>query len=137
MRNDVQITAGDAEVLKYFRKHSPASASDAEKALPDTGAVEHRIAALTKLDVGLLSEDVDTDLSGTRELHRSLGVYRITPKGEIALDDYLVERKRHRRELFLKSVWMPILVSIAVNLTIAGIRQLWPLIQQWLSNTPA
>lgn len=137
MRNDVQITAGDAEILKYFRKHSPASASDAEKALPDTGAVEHRIAALTKLDVGLLSEDVDTDLSGTRELHRSLGVYRITPKGEIALDDYLVERKRHWRELLLKSVWMPILVSIAANLTIAGIRQLWPLIQQWLSNTPA
>lgn len=137
MRNDVQITAGDAEVLKYFRKHSPASASDAEKALPDTGAVEHRIAALAKLDVELLSEDVDTDLSGTRELHRGLGVYRITPKGEITLDDYLVERKRHRRELFLKSVWMPILVSIAANLTIAGIRQLWPLIQQWLSNTPA
>lgn len=137
MRNDVQITAGDAEVLKYFRKHSPASASDAEKALQDTGAVEHRIAALTKLDVGLLSEDVDTDLSGTRELHRNLGVYRITPKGEIALDDYLVERKRHWRELLLKSVWMPILVSIAANLTIAGIRQLWPLIQQWLSNTPA
>ena len=137
MRNDVQITAGDAEVLKYFRKHSPASASDAEKALPDTGAVEHRIAALAKLDVELLSEDVDTDLSGTRELHRGLGVYRITPKGEITLDDYLVERKRHRRELFLKSVWMPILVSIAANLTIAGIRELWPLIQQWLSNTPA
>lgn len=137
MRNDVQITAGDAEVLKYFRKHSPASASDAEKALPDTGAVEHRIAALTKLDVGLLSEDVDTDLSGARELHRSLGVYRITPKGEIALDDYLAEQKQHRKELLLKSAWMPILVSIAANIAIDGIRQLWPLIQQWLSNTPA
>lgn len=137
MRNDVQITAGDAEVLKYFRKHSPASASDAEKALPDTGAVEHRIAALTKLDVGLLSEDVDTDLSGARELHRSLGVYRITPKGEISLDDYLAEQKQHRKELLLKSAWMPILVSIAANIAIDGIRQLWPLIQQWLLHTPA
>lgn len=137
MRNDVQITAGDAEVLKYFRKHSPASASDAEKALPDTGAVEHRIAALTKLDVGLLSEDVDTDLSGTRELHRGLGVYRITPKGEIALSDYLAERKQHRKELLLKSAWMPILVSIAANIAIDGIRQLWPLIQQWLLHTLA
>lgn len=137
MRNDVQITAGDAEVLKYFRKHSPASASDAEKALPDTGAVEHRIAALTKLDVELLSEDVDTDLSGARELHRGLGVYRITPKGEIALDDYLAEQKQHRKELLLKSAWMPILVSIAANIAIDGIRQLWPLIQQWLLHTLA
>lgn len=137
MESENRITAGDAEVLKYFRKHSPASASDAKKALPDTNAVAHRIAALTKPDVWLLAEDVDTDLSGTRELHRRLGVYRITPKGKIALDDYLTEQRQYRKELFLKSVWMPILVSIAANLTIAGIRQLWPLIQQWLFHTLA
>lgn len=137
MENENRITAGDAEVLKYFRKHSPASASDAKKALPDTGAVDHRIAALSKPDVGFLTEDMDTDLSGTRELHRGLGVYRITPKGEMALDDYLTEQRRHQKELLLKSVWMPILVSISANLTIAGIRQLWPLIQQWLFHTPA
>lgn len=137
MENENRITAGDAEVLKYFREHSPASASDAKKALPDTGAVDHRIAALSKPDVVFLTEDMDTDLSGTRELHRGLGVYRITPKGEMALDDYLTEQRRHQKELLLKSVWMPILVSIAANLTIAGIRQLWPLIQQWLFHTPA
>lgn len=137
MENENRITAGDAEVLKYFREHSPASASDAKKALPDTGAVDHRIAALYKPDVGFLTEDMDTDLSGTRELHRGLGVYRITPKGEMALDDYLTEQRRRQKELLLKSVWMPILVSIAANLTIAGIRQLWPLIQQWLFHTPA
>ena len=116
MENENRITAGDAEVLKYFRKHSPASASDAKKALPDTGAVAHRIAALTKPDVWLLAEDVDTDLSGTRELHRRLGVYRITPKGEIALDDYLAERKRYWKELLLKSLWFPIAVSFVTAL---------------------
>lgn len=116
MESENRITAGDAEVLKYFRKHSPASASDAKKALPDTGAVEHRIAALTKPDVGLLAEDVDTDLSGTRELHRGLGIYRITPKGEIALGDYLAEQKQHRRELLLKNVWFPIAVSLVTSL---------------------
>lgn len=116
MESENRITAGDAEVLKYFREHSPASASDAKKALPDTGAVEHRIAELTKPDVGLLAEDVDTDLSGTRELHRGLGIYRITPKGEIALGDYLAEQKQHRRELLLKNVWFPIAVSLATSL---------------------
>lgn len=137
MRNDVQITAGDAEVLKYFRKHSPASVSDAKKALPSTGSVEHRIAALTKPDIGLLAEDVDTSYEPMRPLHVSLGIYRITPKGEIALDDYLAEQKQHRKELLLKSAWMPILVSIAANIAIDGIRQLWPLIQQWLLHTLA
>lgn len=116
MRDDIQITAGDAKVLKYFRKHSPASASDAEKALPDAGAVDHRIAALSKPDVGLLSEDADTDLSGTRSLHKGLGVYRITPKGEIALDNYLAERKQHRTEMLLKSLWFPIAVSFITAL---------------------
>ena len=137
MESENRITAGDAEVLKYFREHSPASASDAKKALPDTGSVDHRIAALTKPDVGLLAEDKKASYEPMQPLYKSLGAYRITPKGEIALDDYLAERKQHRKELLLKSVWMPILVSIAANLTIAGIRQLWPLIQQWLSNTPA
>lgn len=116
MESENRITAGDTEVLKYFREHSPASASDAKKALPDTGAVDHRIAALTKPDVGLLAEDVDTNLSGTRELHRGLGIYRITPKGEIALGDYLAEQKQHRRELLLKNVWFPIAVSLATSL---------------------
>lgn len=116
MESENRITAGDAEVLKYFRKHSPASASDAKKALPDTGAVDHRIAALTKPDVGLLAEDADTDLSGTRELHRGLGIYRITPKGEVALGDYLAEQKQHRRELLLKNVWFPIAVSLVTSL---------------------
>ena len=116
MESENRITAGDAEVLKYFREHSPASASDAKKALPDTGAVDHLIAALTKPDVGLLAEDVDADLSGTRELHRGLGIYRITPKGEIALGDYLAEQKQHRRELLLKNVWFPIAVSLVTSL---------------------
>lgn len=116
MENDSQITACDAKVLRYFRKHGPASASDAKKALPDIGSAEHRIAALAKPDTGLLSEDVDTDLSATRALHQGLGVYRITPKGEIALDDYLAERKRYWKELLLKSLWFPIAVSFVTAL---------------------
>lgn len=116
MENDSQITACDAKVLRYFRKHGPASASAAKKALPDIGSAEHRIAALAKPDTGLLSEDVDTDLSATRALHRGLGVYRITPKGEIALDDYHAERKRYWKELLLKSLWFPIAVSFVTAL---------------------
>lgn len=95
MENDSQITACDAEVLRYFRKHGPAPTADAKKALPDIGSAEHRIAALAKPDTGLLAEDADTSYEPMRPLHVGLGVYRITPKGEIALDDYLAERKRY------------------------------------------
>ena len=116
MENDSQITACDAKVLRYFRKHGPAPTADAKKALADVSSVGHRIVALAHPDAALLSEDVDTDLSATRALHHGLGVYRITPKGEIALDDYLAERKRHWKELLLKSLWFPIAVSFATAL---------------------
>lgn len=35
MENDSQITACDAKVLCYFRKHGPAPTADAKKALAD------------------------------------------------------------------------------------------------------
>lgn len=116
MKNDSQITACDAKVLRYFRKHGLAPTADAKKALADVSSVGHRIVALAHPDAALLSEDVDTDLSATRALHQGLGVYRITPKGEIALDDYLAERKRYWKELLLKSLWFPIAVSFATAL---------------------
>lgn len=116
MKNDSQITACDAKVLRYFRKHGPAPTDDAKKALADVSSVGHRIVALAHPDAALLSEDVDTDLSATRALHQGLGVYRITPKGEIALDDYLAERKRYWKELLLKSLWFPIAVSFVTAL---------------------
>lgn len=111
MENDSQITACDAEVLRYFRKHGPASTDDAKKALADVSSAGHRIVALAQPNAAFLSEDVDTDLSATRALHQGLGIYRITPKGELALDDYLAERKRYWKDLLLKSLWFPITVS--------------------------
>lgn len=124
MENDSQITACDAKVLRYFRKHGPAPTADAKKALADVSSVGHRIVALAQPDAALLSEDVDTDLSATRALHQGLGVYRITPKGEIALDDYLAERKRHRKELWLKNMWLPIAVSFVTALLTLGLKDL-------------
>lgn len=111
MENDSQITACDAEVLRYFRKHGPASTADAKKTLADVSSAGHRIVALAQPNAAFLSEDVDTDLSATRALHQGLGIYRITPKGELALDDYLAERKRYWKDLLLKSLWFPITVS--------------------------
>lgn len=124
MENDSQITACDAEVLRYFRKHGPAPTADAKKALPDIGSAEHRIAALAKPDTGLLAEDADTSYEPMRPLHVGLGVYRITPKGELALDDYLAEQERHRKELWLKNMWLPIAVSFVTALLTLGLKDL-------------
>lgn len=47
MENDSQITACDAKVLRYFRKHGPASTADAKKALADVNSAGHRCNCLT------------------------------------------------------------------------------------------
>lgn len=124
MENNSQITACDAKVLRYFRKHGPASTAGAKKALADVSSAGHHIVALAKPDAGLLAEEMDTAIEAMHSLHQGLGVYRITPKGEIALDDYLAEQKQHKRELWLKSMWLPIAVSFATALLTLGLKDL-------------
>lgn len=47
---------------------------------------------------------------------------------------YFDIKKHNGKELWIKNAWIPILVSVATNLVISGLKWLWPLIQQWLSN---
>lgn len=116
MENDSQITACDAEVLKYFRKHGPASTADAKKALPKIGAVDARIKMMSTPELELLQEDVDTLIAPNRPLHQSLGTYHITPKGEIALEDHLAETQRKARHDRLSTLWAPIAVGLLAYL---------------------
>ena len=48
---------------------------------------------------------------------------------------YLSERKYEFRKMLFQDCFWPIAISVITNLLISGIKQLWPLIQQWLSNT--
>ena len=47
---------------------------------------------------------------------------------------YLEAKKADTKRLWLKNAWIPILVSVATNLIIVGIKQLLPLIQELLSR---
>ncbi|QAT48546.1 hypothetical protein EQM14_01430 [Caproiciproducens sp. NJN-50] len=55
---------------------------------------------------------------------------RITPDGLMYFD----VKKRRNKELWIKNAWIPILVSVATNLAINGLKWLWPLIQEWVSS---
>ena len=50
--------------------------------------------------------------------------------------DYLIYYRQAQRDVWMKSVWLPILVTIITNLVILGIEWLLPQIQQWLSSIP-
>lgn len=51
--------------------------------------------------------------------------------------DYLAYYRQARKDIWLVNAKIPILVSIATNLVIAGIRQMWPSILQWVSSVCA
>ena len=48
---------------------------------------------------------------------------------------YQSYRTEQRFWLILKSLWLPIVVSIITNLSTDGIQWLWPLIRQWLASS--
>ena len=61
------------------------------------------------------------------------------PDAYVASDFYWVYHEYQHtkyRDLFLSSLWLPILVSILTNLTIVALQWLLPLILQWFSTHP-
>lgn len=55
---------------------------------------------------------------------------------DMEVQDEFAEYKYQKRIMWLKSIWVPIAVTVAANLLIDVLKQLLPLIQQWLTNTP-
>ena len=133
-----QLTDNDAQLLAFINKTGPTEIARLQDKFSGIKTITLRLQTLTSRDVGFLSQKQIYHRDGAGELYREdSGINSLTPLGIKALEDYQYSRKLRIRDLWFKNAWLPILVSIAANLAIAGIRQLWPLIQQWLSHTPA
>lgn len=120
-----------------------------EMALPEVDSVPYRINQLrgqkyrkagTSYFATPNSSYLREEYSSTTEDHLEFpvpqGTYILTDLGRTALQDHELAQKSHRRELWLKNAWIPILVTVATNLAIRALGWLTPLIQGWLSNTP-
>ena len=70
--------------------------------------------------------------TGVNKVCKPTGVYEMTDYGRKSLQDYLSQKRAAKRDLWLKNAWIPILVTIATNLLIVGIKALLPLIQELL-----
>jgi len=82
-------------------------------------------------DLDLIASDfVMHSNSGIRK--GILDTARITSFGQ----SYLAYQKRREKELRLKSIWLPVLVTVITNVAICVLRWLFPPIVQWLANSP-
>lgn len=135
----------DFEILDFIEANSPTDIETIKKRFPGIASVEYRVESMSKQKYNSTErfplknssllvqqyEYVDTDLGPHA---KKTGIYEITDGGRKALQDYKREITSKRRELWLKNAWIPIIVSIATTLSINGLKQLWPLIQRWVSS---
>ena len=134
----------DAAILRCIKTNEPISLKAIEASLPNISAIEFRVKAMCS--TGHYTSAKATDnlhfyveqvFKTTRDKYGCLkqepiDAYRLTALGQKVLQDYDFSTRRKRRELWLKSVWLPILVTLATNLAISGIKWLLPQIQEWL-----
>lgn len=140
------LTEIDYRILEFISHNEPIKIDDIKNKLPNISSLEYRINLLATPEhrkVGYDYVPIDNTYclkeeceygNGVITTVKGLQIYSLTDMGRKALQDYKTEKKRKKRELWIKNAWPPILVSVATNLLIIGIKWLLPLIQKWLSN---
>ena len=126
-----QLTKLDADILAFIREKEFVTLDDVKQRFPKMGTTEYRIQLMSEASGALIYPERTywQDEIG-QLLHDDTGRYGLTPDGEKALEDYQYEHKTNQRELWLKSVWLPMLVALGTALlTMALPRWLSPLIQ--------
>jgi len=139
-----KLTDTDFKILDYINKNQPIHIDKIKTKFFNISEIEYRIELLSQQEFNKFGDTVPNSSyihqeyiaigKGSFQKYTATGIYCITDFGKKALHDYKVNSKIHKRELWLKSAWMPILVTLATNLLIIGIKALLPLILEWFSN---
>lgn len=111
----IVLTKSEKKLLRYISRH------------PHTKCSQRKIEPLYIMDL------VQPDTNGVDALNSPvrLDTYCVSDFYHVYMG-YLAER---RFDLMLKSIWLPIMVSILTNLSTDGIQWLLPLIREWFSNS--
>ena len=151
MSKDINLSKIDYDILKFVSRHQPVHVDKIKKHLPKwRTSIDLRISQLENPDFEYSNRSRYPlpNSSHIREIGESSvgangfysfegsGFYELSEFGYQSLQDYRVLRKTKRRELWTKNMWIPILVSIAINVIIRAIESLWQPILRWLANIP-
>lgn len=126
-----QLTKLDADILAFVREREFVTLDDIQKRFPKIATISHRIRLLTTMpNAPVMQQRIYRQDEIGQFISTGTGRYSLTQDGEKALEDYQYEHKTNQRELWLKSVWLPMLVALGTALlTMALTRWLSPLIQ--------
>lgn len=144
-------TETDFQILRYIAKHGSTSISQLESRFPAMESLEYRVRQMATPqskssgsghssfrvpipNTSYLLEDYRDFKDGPFTKVEYLGTFHLTEFGRKAIQDHTQSTKSARKELWLKNAWIPILVTLAANLLVLGIKWLLPLIQEWLPS---
>ena len=145
----VDITEIDIQILQFVSSRDAASLESIKSRFPKVLSIEYRVKLLSTPEYkrfgnlpisnpvpnsSYLSQDYGDVMDGNITKHVPLDRYRLTDSGRKFLQDNIRTTKSERRELWIKNAWIPILVTLATNLVISGVKWLFPLLTQWLAS---
>lgn len=136
-----QPTDYDLQILKLLHESQPLTESEIVNKLPDIEAIPLRLQDLSCRPPCAIPGTIFSAPEKGCYIYPETGQYWgnstkyvITPLGKRALQESVYAKRKERLEIWLRNAWIPILVSVATNLILAALRQLWPLILQWASS---
>lgn len=132
------LTSVDYLLMKKIKKHQPISAKQLKaRCFFKIDGIHTRLNTpliqYSFIDFEYIEQNVGYGISAPTPTDR----YVITELGLKALQDYKVTTREEKHKLRLKSCWIPIIVSIAINefyRLIPYIRYWLKLIQEWISK---
>ena len=140
-----ELTSVDLKILEFINSNGAIGIKDLKTKFSKIDSLEYRLKIMSTQkyselgraplpDSSFILQKYDVVGTGIYETSKPLDIYEITDYGRKYLQDHKNQTDIYRKELWIKNAWIPIIVSLATNLVIGGIKQLLPLIQQWLSN---
>lgn len=118
-----ELAETDYEILRYIGKHGPVSISDVIAAFPRNPIVEYRI---NQMDPKEYMSAIQPRFRAetVHYLKRKDEKYELTEIGWKAVQDYSSSQRRARRDLWMRTAWIPILVSVVTTLAMLVIKYL-------------
>lgn len=143
-----ELTQNDYLILKYINRFPSIHKTKIEQHFNGKiDALEYRLSVLADIDCKMSGgvpfpisnsnyieeefEEVEADY-GTE--YESKNIFRITDLGKAALQDHIAKTKSHKKELWIKNAWIPIIVAFVTTVLTNYIIPKLPLIIKWFAN---
>ena len=121
-----ELTNIDFKILDFINKNQPVHIDKIKAEFPRISGVEYRIDLLSRQEFSqsgacyltnssYIIQEYQRTGEGSFADRLATGIYRITDLGRKTLQDYKQSSKSHRKELWLKNAWIPIIVAFATT----------------------